>query len=529
MKLNLERYRWFCKDNIRVTGYILEGEKYLRNDRLADHFKNIDTIADFRKQLLSSNGQFSVIIRKGNEIWAACDRIRNYPLFFAQDNGELILSDNCYFCLKETGIKNISTVAEDAFLTAGYVPNNLTLIDNIFQIEAGSFVVFGKTVTTGFYHSFIDTPVIDYDPVTAYEELRVLLDSVFYNHLNALNDKFIAISLSGGLDSRIIAVMAKKYHPSGMLCFTYGRRNNIEARKAEKVVKNLEIKWINIEYNNDLIKDYINDSIFQNYYSYASNLTSMFFMADYFAVKYLKDNKIVPDDCVFIPGHTGGLAGSYLTSDMNKILSDNYLIERIYSDHFRYVSVPNYKKPIITDLIRQKIPVVSSPVWKTYENWNLKERQAKFIINSANVYTWFGYEYVLPLLDKSLIDFFSTLPFQLKLNKRLYHSVLRNSFFNNLNLNFNDDTYISSFKKQLQRIKDTIKPFLPYDLVTFFTDQKCNVFYDEITKQLCDNMGTDNIIRPMQSNYFNSYIIQWYLFKTKELLKAESLKINSEL
>jgi hypothetical protein len=205
-------------------------------------------------------------------------------------------------------------------------------------------------------------------------------------------------------------------------------------------------------------------------------------------------------------------------------MSDNDLLKRTFTTHFRYVRVSQYKKSHIINLIQQKIPVVNSPAWKTYENWILKERQAKFIVNSTNIFTWFGYACVLPFWDNRLIDFFSSLPFQLLLNKKLYDNVLRHSFFNDPDINFSNDSYVSSFKKQFQRIKDTIKPFLPYNLVTLLTDQKCNDFYDEITKYFCEDMGTDNFVHPLQSNYFNSYIIQWYLYKTKELLKAESYK-----
>ena len=82
---------------------------------------------------------------------------------------------------------------------------------------------------------------------------------------------------------------------------------------------------------------------------------------------------------------------------------------------------------------------------------------------------------------------------------------------------------VNSFKKQFQVIKDRVKPLLLFDLVTFFTDQKDIILYDEITKQFAADMGTENIIRPVQLNYYNSYIIQWYLFRTKKLLGSVNM------
>jgi len=506
--------------NISVTGYIIEGDKIIRDKALVDYFSNIDTVIEFKNRLINANGQFSVIVDNKEEIWLACDRVRNYPVFYTQNHAENIISDDCYICLKEKSNAQINSIAGDAFLAVGYVPNNLTLIDDIFQVEAGSFVTLGQKVSITFYHNTINTPVTDIDPDTGKRRLRDLLESVFSDQMNAVKNKYIAISLSGGYDSRFIALMAKKYHPENLLCFSYGRRNNPEVIRAQRVSKIIDAKWINIEYNSELIRGFLNEEIFHEYYPYASNLTSMFYMQDYFAVKYLKEKNIVPDDCLFIPGHTGGITGSHLNTGMYKINSVNKITESIYKTHFYYIRLPNDKKDAIIDLIRKRTPILSTNAWKTFENWNLKERQAKFVINSAKVYKCFGYDYLMPLLDNSIIDFFASLPLQLKTNKKLYHDTLEVLYFNDIKLNFPDDLHISSIKKRYQRIKDFVKPFLPYDLVTMLTNQKNIVLYDEITKEFRKNMGAENVIHPVQANLFNSYLIQWYLFKTREYLKS---------
>jgi asparagine synthase (glutamine-hydrolysing) len=313
--------------------------------------------------------------------------------------------------------------------------------------------------------------------------------------------------------------MAKKYHPSDLICYTYGRRNNIESLKAENVARDLHIKWINIEYNDDLVKNFISDPVFIKYYPYVSNLSSMFFMSDYFAVRFLKDKKIVPDECVFIPGHTGALTGSHQISGLNKPLSYNYLINRILSIHFSTIIMHRSKKSLIESLLSQSLQSSGLNDWKTYENWNLKERQAKFIINSSKVYLFFGFDYVMPLLDKSLMDFFSALPYCLKLNKILYHKVLKSAFFKNPDLVFKDERHDEDLRYKFQEIKDAVKTFLPYRLVTLLSDQRSIIFYDVITKYFRDDIGEANFIRPFRPNYYNAYIIQWYLFRTKELLK----------
>ena len=521
MKLFLEKYNWCRVANISVTGYILAGDNIIRDKDLVDYFSNINTINDFKNRLIQANGQFSVIVDNNEEIWLACDRVRNYPVFYTNNNGEIIISDDCYICLKEKSNAKINNTAADAFLAAGYVPLNLTLIDDIYQIEAGSFVTLGQKVPITFYHNTINTSVMNIDPDTGKRKLCDLLESVFSNQMTAVKNKYIAISLSGGYDSRLIALMAKKYHPENLLCFSYGRRNNPEVIRAQRASKIIDVKWMNIEYNSELIKGFLNDEIFLEYYPYASNLTSMFYMQDYFAVKYLKENKIVPDDCVFIPGHSGDfLAGSHLTKAMDKTLSVNNLAKLIYSKNFFHIRFRKEQKAKTRQLVKKRISADNIGAWMVYENWNLKERQSKFIVNSAKVYPYFGYEYILPFWDIRLIDFFSELPFVLKLGKKLYNSVLKEYFFEEKNLNFGDDIFVTPFRRNYQKIKDSIKPCLPYNLVTLLSEQKNIVLYDEITKIFREDMGKENVIRPVQANLFNSYLIQWYLFKTREYLKS---------
>jgi asparagine synthase (glutamine-hydrolysing) len=94
LKLQLEKYKWYQKDNIHVTGYIFDGTGYLINSRLAGYFDNMSSLDLFREKLLSSNGQFSVVINKENKTWIACDKLRNYPIFYTFENNELMVSDN---------------------------------------------------------------------------------------------------------------------------------------------------------------------------------------------------------------------------------------------------------------------------------------------------------------------------------------------------------------------------------------------------------------------------------------------------
>jgi hypothetical protein len=72
--------------------------------------------------------------------------------------------------------------------------------------------------------------------------------------------------------------------------------------------------------------------------------------------------------------------------------------------------------------------------------------------------------------------------------------------------------------KTFQRFKGKIKPILPDSLRHRFIHCKSPILYDEITRLMTEDLGASNVLKPAQTNYYNSYITQWYLAKTRELL-----------
>jgi len=516
LKLLTGKYNWYRNNNICVTGFIIEGDRRVTGSELAGKFLNINSADNFRDQLAALNGQFSVILERENETWAACDRLRCNPLFYRYDDIKMI-SDDPYLLLKKDD--TIDELMADAFLATGYVTGAKTLVSNIYQVEAGSLVIIGNGVIVHHYHSLNYAQLKAINLPEAEKKLSMLLENIFSARLDALKERFIAVSLSGGYDSRLVALMAAKYHPGNLVFFTYGRPGNNESAKAVRVGSCLGIKCINIEFNDKLFGGFINDPVFRLYYPYTSALVSMFFMSDYFAIKYIKDKNLIPDDTVFIPGHSADfLAGSHLWKFLHRPLPDNEIARSIYSQYYTDLNLERKRELAICKLIAQNLPKGSEHSWLSYENWIMKERQAKFIVNSAKVYSFFGYDYDLPFWDNSLVDFFSALPFEIRLNKMLYDKVLDDVFFRDFGLSFADDRGLSNIKKEYQAFKDKIKHQLPYCLVSLMVERKSTVCYETITQLLRDDMGQNKVRRPKQANYYNSYISQWYLDKTRTLL-----------
>ena len=63
---------------------------------ILNYFKNIITEEEFKNAISNINGIFSVIIQKEKNIMLAVDKTRTFPLFYLNNENELIISYDTY-------------------------------------------------------------------------------------------------------------------------------------------------------------------------------------------------------------------------------------------------------------------------------------------------------------------------------------------------------------------------------------------------------------------------------------------------
>jgi len=406
-------------------------------------------------------------------------------------------------------------------LLSGYTLNNTTLINNLFQLEAGEYIVIDTELYRVQYNTYLAEPELPTQHKNPDNTLVEILNNVFASHLSALKNNMIAIPLSGGYDSRLISIMCSRYHPDNLIAFTYGTRNSSEIKLAKRVADKLAINWIPVYYDVDCIKDYTLSKTFESYYTYSSELSSIFFMQDYFAVKYLKDNQLIADNTVFLPGHSGDfLGGGHLRPDQNIRRSKLDISNRLFDRHFQLTKTSLPIRDSIMKLIMEKIPDASIPDFIIADTWDFSERQVKMIVNSANVFSFFGYSWNIPLWDNRLMLFFEGIGFEEKLYNNLYHRVLKQHYFEEKDLNFEDELTPSPAVLSRQEFKRNFKKFLPRFVVNSLVSNDDFLNYKGITAQLKEEISSQ-YLRPLkQKNYYNAYLAQYLISKTAQQLQS---------
>ncbi len=409
---------------------------------LPEYFNEVQSRDDFKSLLTSLNGYFCIICKRGSALFAAVDRARSIPLFYGYAGDEFYISDDANWVRERVGSLERSELAKYEFCMTGYVTGSDTLCPDVKQLRAGELLVVelcGKALRFDIerYYDLVSTEA--HYPSDA-EELSEAFDQVlvrcFERLVTLANGRTIAIPLSGGWDSRLIALMLTRLGYGNVVAFTYGRPGNLESEISKRVANTLGIEWHFVPYSNELWKQWFWTDERSSYYSLAHNLVSLPHIQDWPAVWELKKKELIPADCVFVPGHTGDfLAG---TTGIPKSFLEPYripstrVVEEIYDGHYCLRRCDG-ERLYIKEAMKQRISaqlgssgdLCADDAIRLYKRWVWQERQAKFIVNSVRVYDFWGHDWWIPLGDLEMREFWMRVPIELRFDKRLYIAYIK--------------------------------------------------------------------------------------------------------
>lgn len=515
-------FKWYTNNIVFVKGFLFNSDNHFyEKEELLELFININRKDDLLNIIHNSKGLFTIIIMVSeSEFLLINDIIRAFPVFYYKNDNNIHLSDDIDVILKDINIKEINSVSKSEFVSAGFVSGHNTLINNIQITQSGELLLFKNNFLTieSYFNYSISKP-----NQSSKEELetksKLIIDNTFKRLVESLNGRMAVIPLSGGLDSRLIACKLKELGHEKILCYTFGNSsNNPEKITSEKVAKKLGLDWVFIEYNQENIGKFINSMHFIEYYKYYTQYSSSFMFQDYFAVKYLTENKLIPNDSIFIPGYSGDfLGGSQLYKNGNiKFKSSLKQIARnIVNKRYIHTKLSSKQKRDIEQKIKIQLETTNGNInellaYSVFENWEIKENLSKFIAQAAHIYNFFGYEFRLPYWDFELVNFYKHMPFKYKFGKILYDTTLY-SYFGKHKVDFNEGKSIEPIQFRLYSIKKRLKNFLPKPIQKRITSQPDYLNYELILSDIFNELRKDSEFCENKLLSRNSYLAHWYL------------------
>ncbi len=253
----------------------------------------------FPEALNQLNGLFSAVFEDGGNTWLGTDHARALPLFYAVQDGELLVSDQARLLREALGSVTFDETSVKEFEAAElFVSGHHTLFNGIFQIQAGEAVRFdgeNGEISRVFYEacardcvnpvgaafgrpqqphnapesrraggvapynlgSFLGSRAIanrhcNVGPFADETEMREAFaqtyDGVGDRLVQALSGRTAILSLSGGADSRMVAELLLSRGYTNIVCYTYGRKGCADARFAEGYAREKGLQWHFIPY-----------------------------------------------------------------------------------------------------------------------------------------------------------------------------------------------------------------------------------------------------------------------------------------
>lgn len=469
MQLRIDQkssFPWFVNDSIKVRGYFFDDERdFYQSERLLEKFPVGLTFEELASLVSSLNGCFSVYYESSEFIFASVDRLRSFPIFYAaeSESESVTLSDNI---LDLSQNNQVDECSKEEFLRVGFTIGNATLFKAVKQLNAGQYLYFDKRLKQrlieNYYHHL--------HKGDCKKDRRVLLnelDSVVTNWAKRLiasaEGRTIFAGLSGGYDSRLIVCALKREGYENVVCFSYGNENSYEHGVAKHVADTLGYPIHIVKYNERAWKEAIESEEFQVYCMRGLSDSSNPCIQEFPAIYQLHHSGVIPKSSIIVPGYAADLlGGSYVPKEIksravNKMIKEgatNFIFNNIFG-HYRAPLSPEVEKAMLARIDASLLEKRSKDIYSyisSFELWFIENHCAKFINYTAKTYETFGYEWRLPLWDNEFIDWWYTIPAELRANSTLYHEYLFKYLFDPLSV---------GFKKQEQVTPSIIKRLIP--------------------------------------------------------------------
>lgn len=524
IQVDSNQYReWTQLNDIYVTGFVYFDNKIFQKESL------IELILDSKnpKELIRKCcGFFAIIIyyERNNEILIIVDRVRSIPLFYGNNDSCFYVSSSANNIRKILNLERFDPQSMDEFLLTGYVTGEDTLFKEIKQVQAGEMVEVNASqdllkIEKKRYYSLphsISKP--EYSSEYYLKNLNKTIDQEILRLLDYANGRQIVIPLSAGRDSRLLLLKLKEHGYDNIVCFSYGIVDNFEAKISQKIANEFGYPWYFFEYSESRWKDLWGTDTRRKYYDYGSNWVSLPHIQDFPAVQLLSEKKIIQDNALFLPGHSGDfIAGSHIPLEifqLNDKINEDNIINIFYRKHYSLVKDSIYGeehlKKIKDFLPTNYIETIEEFIHK-FEIGDWQERQAKYIVNSVRVYEFFGYDWYMPFWEKEVVDYLCSLPLSLRMEKKLYNEYVDSLYIKMGGEEKNNSKYI----KQKKMIIKVLKKFKVHKLKSLIRPGKKNIlgiygYYPyEIPKKTAKNINRPDGFATMSFiNEHNKYTIR---------------------
>jgi asparagine synthase (glutamine-hydrolysing) len=411
---------------------------------ICDQIKNAngDQLFEQIKSFLANlNGFYSFIVILDNKALLVVDRGRSIPLFYSNTAKNIIISDDGFTIQENMPEPVYDEVAIAELLILGVVTGAHTLNPDISQVNAGSMVMFDLhqplAIKNCIYYVYEHDDANEYEEGALAGEYRSTLAQATERFIQSLNGKRLALSLSGGYDSRLLAVLLKEADFKNVFFYTYGAEDNWEVIYGRGIAKKLGYPWVHIPYSYNRWRRVGAQPEYKEFLFYGCKLVSYPFMQDWLAIQEMLKNGNLQKGDVIMPGHSGDfISGNFLPMNLKSVETSDLksIADVIFSNRYvTWIATSQHediRQKLFANLLSEleKLPNRSRDRGSLFESWASHVRLPRLIVNHMRVYEYFECDWRMLLWDTEIFQFWSRVPFEQRLGQKFYISELDKMF-----------------------------------------------------------------------------------------------------
>ena len=430
---------WYAYE---AQGLTLWLKGYLNGDNPQDLARRLAALPceNWMQVTAGLDGHFALVSKQDDTVFAAVDRIASIPLSYGFDGTAWRVDGNARRLAAGLGAVKINPDAALALAMSGATIGRATLFNGIETLGAGEAVLFTpgqepRRQRLYLYMPHPDEAVSAGDPALR-RRLADVTMGIFEKMVASLDGHAVAIPLSAGLDSRLVACALKELGVENVTCFSYGHRGNFEAEGARRVAAKLGYDWIFVEHTPRQQAATFASEECRAFEAFADPLNAIPFHQDFYAVGRLKEEEKIPQDAIIVNGQSGDyIAGNHIPPSLCAAagdMSEEARWERItaalmnkHYDLWKTLRTPE-NEARVSAMLCEEMESEGGGLGKPENDFALYEmseylnRQVKYVVAGQRSYEWHGYDWRLPLWDNDFLDFWKAAPLAVKAGRRLF-------------------------------------------------------------------------------------------------------------
>lgn len=495
---------WAKQGDRQIRGWYEFGGNLFHEAFPEQAWPPIHTSGELAARLNEMYGNYSVIIETNTRLFAAVDRITSYPLYYTWDEDARFCVSDSLAAIKKNRSCAIDEQARDELLACGFILGQKTIYKDVYQLQGGQILTYDKE-TRQFsiedYFQHVHTPNTSASPEELCQQLDTAVLHTFQRMLRSIQGKTVALFLSGGYDSRLVATTLKRLNYTNVVCITMGGSDTRDAVVGQQIANLLGYPLIKVKADKAYWRKQRASGFMDDYYDQRAAHCAMPYFQGIILKDLLRDG-LIPKDCVAVSGNSGdAIEGNDVTHRFfpGNRYSTSEVAESIRFLHFMLNGQRESKKLLsqfdlapYASICGEKDCFTDEEAEEIVEYFNWRERQCKFVVNDIRNYDdVMGIEWRLPLWDHEFVNFWLTVPYSLRYDRKLYYQYVSHEHLPTANdLSFRRKQ-INAAKKIL---KNAIIPlYLPKALWNYFIST--NFYYSSYGlisfPELCKILYTD--------------------------------------